>query len=647
MRTLSIDIETYSSENIARVGLYKYVEAFDFEVLLFAYAFDDEPVQCIDLTREKIPPGIIQALQNPYILKKAYNAAFERVCLSTFLNIELPVDQWECTMIRGAMAGLPFGLDAAAKAAGVQITKHADGKKLIAYFSVPCKPTKTNGKRCRNLPVHNQEYWTKFKEYCMGDVEVERALSKQLSAFPIPSMEKELYNLDQRINDAGVQVDLDFCINAIFVDQKIREGLTARAASLTGLDNPNSATQVKRWIESKTGSEITVLNKKAVTEMLEQYDDPEITEVLELRQQLSKTSIKKYQAVADSVCKDNRVRGLFQFYGANRTGRWAGRLVQVHNLPRNYMRNLDGARAIIRTGDPEMAELVLDNIPDTLSQLIRTSFIARPGYQLLVTDFSAIEARVIAWLAGEKWRLDVFNTHGKIYEASAAQMFKVPIESIGKGSDLRQKGKVSELALGYQGGSGALVQMGALNMGLTEKELPELVTKWREANTRIVQLWYDVQKAAIRTVKYGEAQFIQRGIAFRMHNRHLVVKLQSGRYLVYRNPSISDGQFGDQLVYLGVHQDTKQWGRIQTYGGKLVENLVQAIARDCLADAMLRIDQAGFKIVMHVHDEIVVEEPIRGRSVDELNAIMGQPISWATGLPLRGDGFETIYYKKD
>lgn len=667
MHTIAIDIETYSSVDLLKSGVYKYTEAPDFTILLIAVSVDGGPVDVFDLSfipdakRRAESKIIIDALVDPKVKKTAFNAAFERTCLQAFYrkvkpDFELDPAQWECTAVKAAMLGLPLSLDAVSKALELEETKSADGKALIRYFSVPCKPTKTNGGRTRNLPEHDPEKWEKFKAYCAQDVRVEQTIREKIAWFEIPETEVKLYNLDQRINDAGILIDRKLVKHAITLDLENKDQLTKKAIELTGLVNPNSVTQLKNWLGEETGEEINSLNKKEIPTLLKLTDSDAAKQVLRIRQELGKTSVKKYLAMAHAVCADGRVRGLLQFYGANRTGRWAGRLVQVQNLPRNYMHDLDLARECAKDGDLEQMQMLFDNVPDTLSQLIRTAFVAPPGKTFVVADFSAIEARVIAWLAGETWRLEVFKTHGKIYEASAAAMFKVPIESIGKGSDLRQKGKVAELALGYQGGPAALIAMGALEMGIPEEELPRLVKMWRNANKKIVQLWYDVQEIAINAVKGEEHTDIRRGpthgtyINFRMSGDVLLCDLPAYRTLAYQRPRIKEGKFGDQLTYSGIDQVKKIWVSEDTYGGKLVENIVQAVSRDCLADAMLRLDAAGYRIVMHVHDEVVIEVPEEdaGTALEAVNKIMSSPVSWAPGLPLNADGYITKYYcKKD
>lgn len=646
MQTLAIDIETFSSTDLAKSGVYKYAEAADFEILLFAYAFGDNPVHIIDLKQgEVLPSAVLHALTDPRFLKKAHNANFERTCIAKHFHITLCPSQWSCTMAKASMLGLPLSLEMVGKVLKLEQQKSTAGKALIRYFSLPCKPTKANGERTRNLPGHDMEKWEAYKEYCVQDVVSEMAISDKISFFKITDTEIKLWQLDQKINDCGILIDPVLVNSAIALDHLNKERLTAEAIDLTSLTNPNSAAQLKSWLSDETGTVVTSLTKEAMPALLENTQCDTVTRVLNIRQEMSKTSVSKYLSMAKAICADNRLRGIHQYYGANRTGRWAGRLVQPQNLPKNFLPDLDLARQITRRGDMDMLTLLFGNVPDTLSQLIRTSFIAPAGSRFIVADFSAIEARVIAWLANEKWRLDVFNTHGKIYEASASQMFRIPMENITK--DLRQKGKVSELALGYQGGPNALIKMGALKMGIDEEELPKIVAMWRQANKRIVLLWKHVDEAAINTVS-GEPSTIQFGIRFFMDKGMLVIMLPSGRMLFYQNAKLKPNKFGGESVtYWGMDQTTRQWCLQDTYGGKLVENIVQAIARDCLADAMLRMDATGYKIVMHVHDEIVSEVPGGFGSIEEVNKIMGAPISWAKGLPLTADSYETNYYKKD
>lgn len=648
MQTLAIDIETFSSADLLKGGVYKYVESPDFDILLFAYSFDGADVEIIDLTVDELPENLIEVLTDSRILKTAHNANFERTCLQKYLGIELSPDQWSCTMAVASMVGLPLSLDAVAKALNLEQQKDATGKSLIRYFCLPCKPTKVNGSRIRNHPQDDPEKWEKFKHYCMQDVRTEQAIRKRINWFTVPDSEIKLWQLDQRINDKGILLDPTLVNRAIAMDLEYNDKLVIEAIQLTGLDNPNSVSQLKKWMQEAIGEEVETLSKNSIPELLKKTDDKIVKRVLHIRQEMSRTSVKKYKAMEAAICADMRVRGLLQYYGANRTGRWAGRLVQVQNLPQNHLPDLELARSLVRDGDTELVDMAFGNVPDTLSQLIRTSFVAPPGHRFIIADFSAIEARVIAWLAGEQWRLQVFNTHGKIYEASASQMFKVPIQDIKKGSDLRQKGKVSELALGYQGGPNALITMGALKMGLKEEELPMLVRMWRNANKAIVAFWNTVQDAAITCVRDNTLEKIQHGISFFMERGVLFIELPSKRRLAYLRPKLVNSKFGGMaLTYEGMSQTTKQWTRQDTYGGKLVENIVQAVARDCLADAMLRLDAAGYNEVMHVHDEIVMEEPYGKGSLEEVNKIMGTTIPWAKGLPLKADSYECEFYKKD
>ena len=649
METLSIDIETYSSVCLVKHGVYHYCESEDFEILLLAYAVDDEEVQIVDLASgEELPNDILAAITDPKVIKTAYNANFERICLSKYLQSAMPPEQWSCSSVHALMLGLPGHLDGVAKCLKLNEQKMKEGKALIRYFSIPCKATKVNGGRTRNLPEHDVEKWTSFKEYCKQDVVVERQIRKKLEAFQIPTAEQKLWELDQNINDQGVQVDAELVKHAIQIDAIFQDNLLKEAVRLTGLENPNSPAQLKNWLLEQ-GIEVDSLAKKNVEALMGEVEHSDVRRLLELRQDMSKTSVKKYEAMERSMCPDQRIRGLLQFYGAHRTGRWAGRLVQIHNLPRNSMIDLDIARDLLKSGNYEAFEILFDSVSDVLSQLIRTAFIPSVHHRFIVADFSAIEARVIAWLAGERWRMEVFQSHGKIYEASAAQMFKVPIETIDKGSPLRQKGKIAELALGYGGSKGALTQMGALEMGLTEDELPELVSAWREANPNIVKLWWNVEAAAIKAVKAKAVVKMQYGLAFHYQKGILFITLPSGRSLAYVRPRIGiDERFGkEQLTYEGTEQGSKQWGRIPTYGGKLTENIIQAIARDCLAEAMVKLNDAGYRINFHVHDEVILDVPVGTGSKEEVEKVMGQPIKWAPGLPLGADSFETDYYMKD
>ena len=648
MDVLNIDIETYSSNDLLKGGVYKYVEASDFDILLIAYSLNNGPIKIIDkVSGDKIPKEFIDALTDPNCLKKAYNANFERTCLATSFGEPMPPEQWECTMMKASMLGLPLSLDACSKALNLTEKKDNAGKALIRYFSLPCKPTKANGERERNLPEHNPEKWEQYKNYCIQDVRTEMAIGDKIAFFQIPTHEKELWDLDQNINDWGVLIDETFVLNAIKMDEVNKARLIDEAISLTKVNNPNSVSQLKAWIESEIGESIEKLNKEAIPGLIANTDSDIIKRVLTIRQEMAKTSVKKYEAMKSAICFDKRVRGLLQFYGANRTGRWAGRLVQVQNLPQNHIKQLEFAKKLVKDNDLEGLEMFFGNVPDTLSQLIRTSFIAPKGSKFIVADFSAIEARVIAWLADEKWRLDVFKTHGKIYEASASQMFKIPIEHITK--DLRQKGKIAELALGYQGGPNALLKMGALKMGLSESELPDIVSKWRGANKNITDYWHLIDAASTNTVYDCAPQKTKHGINFRLHKNILFIDLPSGRSLSYLRPRVEKSGFsgGTKLTYEGMDQTTKQWRRQDTYGGKLVENIVQAVARDCLAYTMLKVAKAGYDIILHVHDEIVIECKEDEGTLEEVLNIMREPIPWAKGLPLDGAGFETKYYKKD
>lgn len=654
---LSIDIETKSSVDITKAGAYRYAQSEDFEILLFAYKYDEEDVQLVDLTvEERIPERILTALMNPNVVKHAYNAAFEWYCLNT-AGYRTPLEQWNCTMIHGLYCGYAAGLDATGKAIGLPQDKQklSTGKALIRYFCTPCKPTKSNGGRSWNLPKHAPEKWELFREYCKQDVVTENEILKRLQAFPVPKEEQRLWRMDILMNAYGVRVDANLIAGALAIDSHSTECLTAEAFRITGLSNPNSATQLQQWLSGK-GVDIPNLQKATVEEYLQREDLPDdARKILEIRQQLGKTSIKKYVAMDTAKGADDRVRGLTQFYGANRTGRWAGRLVQLQNLPRNYLKTLDYARNLVKDKNYDGIKLLYGNVPDTLSQLIRTAFIPSDGNKFVVADFSAIEARVIAWLAGEQWVNEVFATHGKIYEATASQMFHVPIEKIAKGNpeySLRQKGKVATLALGYQGGTAALIAMGALNMGLAEEELPDIVQRWRSANPRIRDLWYAVEQAALTTMQTARPQGIY-GLIFRYEGdlvygqSFLTVQLPSGRKLFYPKPFLQENQFGKMAIhYYTVGQQTRKWEVASTYGGKMTENIVQAIARDCLAETLKRIDRMGLQVVFHVHDEVIIDAPV-SITVDEICDLMAEPIPWAPGLILKGAGFESDYYMKD
>lgn len=662
---LSIDIEARSSVDIKKVGAYKYAQSSDFQILLFAYQWNDTEVNIIDLTNdEKIPDWIIKALSDYRVVKHAYNAAFEWYCLNR-AGYETPIDQWRCTMAHGLYCGYTAGLEATGKAIGLPQDKQkmTVGKALIKYFCVPCKPTKTNGGRTWNQPWHDQEKWNLFKEYCKQDVVTEREILKRLNLFPVPDYEEKLWQLDVLMNAYGVKVDQEMIEGALYIDNISTEKLTDEAISITGLSNPNSAAQLVPWINehSKKSPDspdlLPDLRKGTVAEVLKNANNiPEdVRRMLEIRQRLGKTSIKKYVAMDTACGEGGRVRGLTQYYGANRTGRWSGRLVQLQNLPRNYIKTLDYARKLVKTKNYDGLKLLYGNVPDTLSQLIRTTFIPSEGNKFVVADFSAIEARVIAWLAGEQWVNEVFATHGKIYEATASQMFHVPIEKIVKGNPeyaLRQKGKVATLALGYQGGPNALIAMGALNNGLTEEELPDIVQRWRQANPRIRDLWYAVEQAALATMQTAQPQGIY-GLIFALEGdlvygqSFLTIQLPSGRKLYYPKPFLKENQFDKLAIhYYTVGQQTRKWGVVSTYGGKMTENIVQAIARDCLAVTLKRIEARGLQTVFHVHDEVIIDSPME-ITVDEICGLMAEPIPWAPGLILKGAGFESNYYMKD
>ena len=631
MKTLSCDIETFSSNDLIKCGVYKYAQAPDFQVLLFAYSIDDGEVKVVDLVSgEQIPQEVIDAIFDPNVYKWAYNAQFERVCLSAHFKQYLAPDSWRCTMVWAATLGLPLSLESAGQVLGLTKQKMKEGKDLIRFFSIPCNPTKTNGGRKRNLPYHAPDKWLSFKEYNIRDVEVELGIKVKLKNFPVSETEWSNYILDQQINDRGVRLDMTFVKQAIRCDEQFNKTHMDMARNLTGLQNPNSTQQLKGWL-AENGLNVESLDKAAVHALLENAQG-EVEQALKLRLELAKSSVKKFVAMKASVCSDGRAHGLFQFYGAGRTGRFAGRLIQVQNLPQNHLPDLEMVRALIRAGSFDVVELLYDSVPIVLSELIRTAFIPKDGQILLVADFSAIEARVIAWLAGETWRQEVFATHGKIYEASAAQMFNVPIEEVTKGSLLRQKGKVAELALGYGGSVGALTAMGAITMGLTEAELSPLVKAWREANPKIVQLWWDVDKAAQKAVK--EETEVQLGnLTFKCQSKMLFIKLPSGRHLSYVKPLIETNRFEREgITYEGVGE-AKKWCRIDSYGPKFVENIVQAISRDLLVEAMQRLDKAGYQIVMHCHDEVVVEAA-NENELEALCELMGQTPAWATGLSL-------------
>ncbi len=646
MQTLSIDLETYSDQPLAKTGVYRYVESPDFEILLFAYSVDGAPVQQIDLAcGEKIPSEILCALEDETVTKWAFNANFERICLSRFLGYPtgdyLEPDSWKCSMVWAAYMGLPLSLEGAGAVLGLEKQKLAEGKDLIKYFCQPCAPTKSNGQRTRNLPKHSPDKWLAFKKYNIRDVETEMSIQARLLKYPVPDSVWEEYHLDQEINDRGVGLDMELVRQAIQMDGRSRSELTQAMKELTSLDNPNSVQQMKQWL-ADNGVETDTLGKKAVAELLKTAPQ-QLQKVLTLRQQLAKSSVKKYQAMETAVCADGRARGMFQFYGANRTGRWAGRIIQMQNLPQNHLDDLSEARGLVRAGGFDALEMLYEDVPDTLSQLIRTAFVPQENRKFIVADFSAIEARVIAWLAGEKWRQDVFAEGKDIYCASASQMFGVPVEKHGVNGHLRQKGKIAELALGYGGSVGALKAMGALEMGLSEDELPALVSAWRQANPKIVQFWWAVDRAVMDAVSRRTTTKTH-GIIFSARNGMLFITLPSGRSLSYVKPKIGENRFGgDCITYEGVG-GTKKWERIDSYGPKFVENIVQATSRDILCYAMKTLRCCS--IVMHIHDEVVIEAD-RRMSLQAVCDQMGRTPPWASGLQLRADGYETDFYKKD
>jgi len=653
MTILGIDIETYSSNDLIKGGVYKYVEADDFEILLFGYAYGDDEVQVIDLTAfEGIPDRVLHDLTDPAVTKMAYNANFERTCISKQYGIECDPLQWKCTSVWALALGLPGHLAAVAEVLEIDAQKDAKGKALIKYFSIPCKATKTNGERTRNYPHHAPEKWEEYKAYNCQDVVVERAVRHKLECFPIPDHEWKLWALDQRINDRGVRLDPVLFHQAIDCDDEYEKRLVQEAQDITGLDNPNSLAQLKAWFSEHGLDTPDGLSKDYMAGLLDAAPNDETKRMLELRQEMSKTSVDKYNAMNRSMCDDERARGLLQFCGANRTWRWAGRLIQVQNLPQNKFKDLELARETLRSGDFDLLEMMFGAPPFALSQLIRTAFIPSEGCRFIVSDFSAIEARVIAWLADENWVLEVFRGDGKIYEATASEMFKVPFDTIAKGQAnyaLRAKGKVATLACGYQGGPNALIAMGALREGIPEDELPGMVKQWRRSNPNIVKLWYAAENAAVTAVQEKTTVKLAHGVQYRYKSGMLFADLPSGRSLAYVNPRIKhEPKFNKEgLVFDGMDQVTKKWVSHRTYGGRLVENLVQAIARDCLAVSMMRIDAEGYVINMHVHDEVILDVPIGTGSLDHVTAVMGKDIGWAPGLPLRAAGYECDFYKKD
>lgn len=678
MHVMAVDIETFSEVDIKESGAYAYAESPAFEILLIAYKLDDRPVKVIDLTKYRdggtwekpeyrmenlryIDPEFVDCLTDGCVIKTAYNANFERTCFAAYLKKPMSPEQWRCTAVHAATLGLPATLGAVGEALGLPEDKQKDkaGKALIQYFCKPCKPTKANGGRTRNLPEHAPEKWEQFVEYNRQDVITECAIREKMSIYPIPRSEQELWNLDQQMNDNGVCLDMPFVENILGYDESYQERLKEEAIEITGLDNPNSLSQLKNWFQVRYGLEVKSITKDTIPEIKEKLEqtvmdglffseeiEPAIR-MLEIRQELGKTSTKKYTAMKNAVCRDGRLRGILQFYGANRTGRWAGRIVQVHNLPQNKIPDIELARKLVAEGEFDVLEMLFEGVPFVFSQLIRTAFIPSDGCRFCVADFSAIEARVIAWLANEQWRLEVFRTHGKIYEASASQMFHVPIENIKKGSKLRQQGKVAELALGYGGAFGAIKAMDKSG-SIPDDEIPMLVANWRRASPNICRFWRETEAAAKTAIRERRTVQLKNGIAFSYINRILFIRLLSGRKLAYFDARLEESGKGESITYAGVEQDSKRWGRLETWGGKLVENIVQATARDCLAETMKKVSEAGYRIVMHVHDEIIADVPKQDTdALKKITDLMAEEISWAPGLPLRGDGYETPFYKKD
>lgn len=653
-RTLSIDLETYSEIDIAKCGSFRYIDDESFEILLLGYAFDDEPVTVIDLTAdEEVPADFLAALYDPEVTKTAWNCAFERFGLWKHFGRYCPPEQWSDTMILSAVCGLPLGLGEAGKALRLEAdeAKDREGKALIRYFCSPCRPTKVNGGRTRNLPQHDTDKWALFIEYNRQDVVAERTIRKRLLRWEPDSLEHRFWCLDARINERGMRVERELVHNAIAMDERYKAELTKQAVAISGLENPNSVAQIKQWLLEQEGIEVPSLNKKVVAEVVSQLNGERAKQFMALRARLAKSSTKKYEAMERSACADAHVKGCFQFYGANRTGRFAGRLVQLQNLPQNHMEDLAVARSLVRDNDYETVRLLYDSVSDTLSELIRTALIPEPGHRFIVADFSAIEARVIAWIAGEQWRLDVFRNGGDIYCASASQMFHVPVVKHGENGHLRQKGKIAELALGYGGGANALKAFGADKMGMTEEEMVNTVDLWREASPRVCALWRALERAAIRCVAHKTPQVSAiGGIRFEMECGILWMTLPSGRRIAYYGAEYGPSRFHRDrraLSYMGVDQKTKRWGRVETWGGKLAENVTQATARDCLRDTMLALADAGYDIQAHVHDEVIISEPRDGRTVEDVSAIMGRELPWASGLPLRGDGYACDFYMKD
>ena len=652
MDNLYIDIETYSSVDIGDCGAYKYVASPDFEILIVGYAFNDEDVEIVDLAMgEELPDRFVKALMSPNVIKHAHNAVFERLSFKR-VGYNVEAKNWRCTMVKAAYCGLPLALKMVSEVLDLKDKKLDTGTMLIKYFSCPCKPTKINGGRTRNYPEHAPEKWELYKEYNKHDVLSEREIDHILSQYEIPQIELDIYALDQKINDQGIMVDLQMAQNAITIDTEASTRLEQEVKELTGLSNPNSGAQMRQWLTEQTGDEITSLAKPVMPDLLDKYKDNALVyRILTLRNMLSKTSVKKYYAMINCATSDSRVRGTFQFYGANRTGRWAGRLLQLQNLSKNHLDDIDTPRELIRANDLETLDMLYDDIPDLLSQLVRTGIVAPEGKMLSVADFSAIEARVISWLADEQWRLDVFHGDGKIYEATGSKMFGVPIKAITKGSELRQKSKISELALGYGGAVNAMRRMGGERMGLSDAEMMSLTRKWRQANPKIVELWTELEESAIEAIRYHRPVTATcKNLVFDCDDNCMTIKLPSGRKLFYRNAYLSDSKKSTYGIrYKGLNQVTKQWETIETYGGKLTENVIQAIARDLLAYSMLQLDKAGYTITMHIHDEVIAEVDAANAQAEyeRMAEIMGQAPDWASDLPLRAEGYITPYYKKD
>ena len=641
---MAIDIETYSDVSLPDCGVHRYASSPQFEILLFAYSIDDGEIAVVDLASgEEMPEEVMECLKDDAVIKTAFNAAFERTCINRFFHLDLQPESWRCTAVQASMLSLPLSLEGVGEALKLDKKKMTEGKELIRYFCIPCKPTKSNGGRTRNLPAHAPEKWELFKTYCIRDVAVEMQIRKKLQKFPIPDKEQELYCMDQRINDRGILVDRELITHAAACDLLYKEAASKRAYELSGLENPNSVPQLKAWLQEK-GVETGSLAKAAVEELVEK-NEGEVSEMMKLRLAMSKTSVKKYEAMERSVCPDGRVHGLLQFYGANRTGRWAGRLVQIHNLPQNHMEDLELARSLVKEGRYDLIELLYDSTPEVLSELIRTAFVAKEGCRFIVSDFSAIEARVMGYLAGEGWVMEEFRGAGKIYEQTAAKMFHIPIGEITKGSPYRARGKVASLACQYGGAEGALISMGALNF-VEEPELKGLVQSWRSANPHIVNFWYEIDGAVKAAVKEHRASAVGKVHVF-YQSGMLMIRLPSGRVLSYVRPRMTVNRFGSESVCYECVGLNKKWSRVESYGAKFCENIVQAMARDLLAEAMLRLEKVGLPIVCHVHDEVVLEVPEGVSSVEEVNGIMSVCPSWCEGLPLKAAGFESPFYKKD